>query len=66
MTMKYPQPYRLTFGDAVDVWLRHWAGDYQHKIAAAYGVNPGRINEVLKGHKHPESEAVAMSKRSAA
>ncbi|ULJ74397.1 hypothetical protein [Rhizobium gallicum] len=62
----YPQPYRLTLDDAVDVWLRHWAGEYQHITAAAYGVNPGRINEVLKGHKHPESEVVARNRRSAA
>jgi hypothetical protein len=32
----------------VDVWLRYWAGEYQHSIAASYGVNQGRINEVLK------------------
>jgi hypothetical protein len=66
MRHRYPQPYRLTFDDAVDIWLRHWAGEYQHAIAAGYGVNPGRVNEVLKGHKHPGSEGVARTKRSAA
>jgi len=66
MSSKYPQPYRLTFDDAVDVWLRHWAGEYQHTTAATYGVNPGRINEILKGHKHDGSEAAARSRRSAA
>jgi hypothetical protein len=44
--------YRLTFADAVSVWLRHWAGEFQHHIAAGFRVNPGRINEVLKGRKH--------------
>jgi hypothetical protein len=30
--------YRLTFNDAVDIWLRHWAGEYQHTIAASGGM----------------------------
>ena len=58
--------YRLTLDDAIDVWLRTWAGEYQHTIAASYGVNPGRINEILKGHKHPEARMLAASKWSAA
>jgi len=57
--------YSLTFDDAVDVWLRHWSGEFQHRIAAAYGVNQGRINEVLKEKRHPGSRQVAASKRSA-
>ncbi len=48
--------YQLTFDDAVDVWLRHWQGEYQHRIAASYDVNPARVNEVLKGRRHPGSE----------
>ena len=36
--------YRLTFNDAVDIWLRHWAGEYQHTIAARYDVSQGRVN----------------------
>lgn len=59
-------PYKLTLDDAIDVWLRHWDGQFQHNIAATYGVNPGRINEVLKGHRFPESEALASAKRRAA
>lgn len=51
-----PPSYQLTFNDAVDVWLRHWAGEYQHHIAASYGVNGGRVNEVIKGSRHPGSE----------
>lgn len=27
---------------------------YQHQAAALVGVNPGRVNEVLKGHKFPD------------
>jgi hypothetical protein len=58
--------YRLTFDNAVDIWLRSWAGEYQHTIAASYGVNPGRVNEVLKGHKYPLAKVLAGSKRGAA
>jgi hypothetical protein len=59
-------PYRLSFDDAVDIWLCHWAGEYQHNIAASYGVNPGRVNDVIKHRKHPDSLAVAALKRRAA
>ncbi|MFD1942302.1 hypothetical protein [Paradevosia shaoguanensis] len=55
--------YRLTFDDAVDIWLRHWAGEFQHNIAASYGVNPGRVNEVLKGHRHGGSREAAATQR---
>jgi hypothetical protein len=60
-----PMTYTLTFDDAVDVWLRYWSGEFQHKIAAYYGVNQGRVNEVLKERLHPGSKQVAASKRSA-
>lgn len=55
----------FTFDEAVDVWLRHWSGQFQHDIAADYGVNPGRVNEVLKERTHIGSKQVAASKRSA-
>lgn len=51
-----PPRYQLTFDDAVNIWLRSWSGEYQHHIAASYSVNGGRVNEVLKGHRHPGSE----------
>jgi len=51
--------YRLTPQDAVEVWIRHWAGEYQNRIAAHFDVNPGRVNEVLKGLKFPGSEQTA-------
>jgi hypothetical protein len=57
--------YRLTLDDAVDIWLRYWSGEFQHDIAESYGVNQGRINEVLKEHSHPGSKAIAARKRSA-
>lgn len=54
---------RLTFADAVNVWIRYWDGEFQHRIAADYDVNPGRVNEVLKEHKHVGSKNVAALKR---
>jgi len=57
--------YRLTFDDAVDIWLQHWAGRYQHHIAADYRCNAGRINEVLKEKRHVGSKLVAEKKRKA-
>lgn len=54
-----PHTYQLTKEDAVQVWVRHWSGEYQHVIAASFGVNQGRVNEVLKGRRHPGSEDIA-------
>ena len=61
----YMRKTQLTFDEAIDVWLRHWAGQFQHDIAADYGVNPGRVNEVLKERAHVGSKQIAASKRSA-
>jgi hypothetical protein len=57
--------YRLTDDDAVDIWLRHLAGQFQHDIAAHYGVNSARVNDVLKERTHIGSKGVAASKRRA-
>jgi predicted XRE-type DNA-binding protein len=61
-----PPSYRLTFDDAVQVWLRHWSGEIQSRIAASFDVNQGRVNEVLKGHRHAGSKTVALRMRKAA
>jgi predicted XRE-type DNA-binding protein len=65
MTRPNPTTYRLTFQDAIMVWLLEWEGVHQHHIAARFGVNPGRVNEVLKGHKHQGSREAALSARAA-
>ncbi|MFF9552724.1 hypothetical protein [Methylobacterium fujisawaense] len=57
---------RLTLEDAISVWLQRWAGEFQHTIAARFAVNPGRVNDVLKGRLHPESRSLALSRRAAA
>ena len=54
-----PRSYRLTFDDAVQVWLRHWEGEFQHRIAAAFDVNPARVNDVLHEREHVGSKKVA-------
>ena len=56
------KPYRLTFDDAVYIWLRHWQGEYQHRIASSYDVNPGRVNDVLKERVHFGSRAEATKR----
>ncbi|MDD1533308.1 hypothetical protein C7U89_08360 [Bradyrhizobium sp. WBOS4] len=61
-----PPTYQLTFDDAVDIWLHHWSGEFQHRIAARYDVNPGRVNEVLKGSRHAGSREVAETRKMAA
>ena len=50
----------LTFEDAKGIWKRSWAGEFQHRIAASLDVNPGRVNEVLKGRRHKGSRDAAM------
>lgn len=57
--------HRLTFDDAVNIWLQHWAGRYQHHIAADYRCNAGRVNEVLKEKRQIGSRQVAEQKRKA-
>ena len=61
MTNDNARPHKayLTFEEAVEVWPRFWSGEYQHLIAADYGVNPGRVNEVVKERKHIGSREIA-------
>jgi hypothetical protein len=57
--------YRLTFDDAVEIWLRHWNGEFQNRIAAHFDVNSARVHEVLSEKTHIGSRQAALSKRSA-
>jgi hypothetical protein len=59
--VRHPSP-RLTFDDAVEIQKRLARGEYQHHIAAAYSVNPGRIAEIKHGDKFPGSRDVANGK----
>ncbi|MCJ8507776.1 hypothetical protein MUU53_07600 [Rhizobium lemnae] len=65
MTNDNMPSYALTFDDAVQIWLRHWTGEFQNRIAASFDVNPGRVNEVLKERKFIGSRDAALQKRTA-
>lgn len=65
MTNDNMPSYTLTFDDAVQIWLRHWTGEFQNRIAASFDVNPARVNEVLKERKLTGSRDAALAKRSA-
>ena len=54
--------HRLTFEEAVDVWLRVWRGEYKNRIAARYDCNIWRVYDVLNGKLHPGSEQVARQR----
>jgi hypothetical protein len=63
----YPKEIRLsitqfTFEQAVDVWMRHFSGQYQHQIVAAYVINPRAVNHVLKEKTHVGSKQVAEAR----
>ncbi len=54
-----PFPYRrksppVTYDMAMKIHKLREAGMYQHQIAAHFGVNPGRVCEVLKGDRFPD------------
>lgn len=54
--------HRLTFEEAVEIWLRIWRGEFQNRIAADFDVNPGRVCDVKMGRLHPGSRDVAISR----
>lgn len=51
----------LTAQDIADIKARLRQGEYQHHIAADYGLNQGRISEIKTGKRHsvPAAEAQA-------
>ncbi len=50
-----PPSKTLTFEDAVKIWPKIWAKEYQNRIAAEYDVNPGRISEIKSELLHSGS-----------
>jgi len=44
----------LTDEEIIIIWRRLRRGDWQHDIAAAFGVNQGRISEVNTGKRGGE------------
>lgn len=65
MTNDNAPSYTLTFDDAVQVWLSHWNGEFQNRIAASYDVNPGRVNGILKERKFVGSREAALKRLAA-
>lgn len=61
----FPHNPSLTFEQAVEAWLHHWEGLYQHQSAALLFTNQGRISDVLNEKTHKGSREAALSKRSA-
>jgi len=55
-----PTSRSLTPADAIQIWIRRRAGEAIHHIAAALGVNPARVVEVLKGMRFPEAERLSL------
>lgn len=54
---------RLTFDDAVEIWVvRLKTGEFQNRIAAQYDVNPGRVNAILKRKRFPDAYEAALAK----
>jgi len=53
---------RLTFEDAIEIWIRIIRGEYQSRIAADYDVNIGRISEIKTAKKFEGSEPKAREK----
>ena len=45
--------HKLTYEDAVAIHSRYRSGEFQNRIAAHFDVNPGRVNEVLRGKRFP-------------
>jgi hypothetical protein len=54
--------HRLTFDEAVEVWLAVWRGEFKNRIAAHYDCNIWRIYDVLQGRLHAGSKQVAEKK----
>jgi hypothetical protein len=51
----------LTLNDAIEIWRRRSNGEAQHKIAAAYEANQGRISEILSGKRFPAAKRLAQN-----
>jgi len=59
MRRSQPVSRKLTPQDTVEIWRRRLKGEAQHVLAAEFGVNPGRIAEVLTGKRYPEAKGIA-------
>ena len=51
----------LTLSDAVEIWRLRCNGEAQHRIAAAFEVNQGRISKILTGKCFSAAKRLAQS-----
>jgi len=57
--MKRTSSPQVTFKMACEIkYLKIKHGLYNHQIAALFGVNQGRISEVMTGKRYPEAPPV--------
>lgn len=59
MTLPRRPSRKLTKSDAIKVWKLREKGWLQHRIAAEFDVNQGRISEIITGKIFPESREIA-------
>ena len=52
---------RLTFDDAIQIWIRRWLGDESQAIILHYKQNPLRVYEVWWEEKFIGSRITAMN-----
>jgi predicted XRE-type DNA-binding protein len=53
-----PSP-QVTFKMACEIkYLKIMRGLYNHQIAALFGINQGRVSEVMTGKRHPEAPPI--------
>ncbi len=50
----------LTLADVATIKARILRGDFQHRIAADYDLNQGRISEIAKGRRFGQVPAAAL------
>lgn len=51
---------KLTLHDVAVIKARINRGDYQHRIAADYDLNQGRISEIAKGKRYIDVSPAAI------
>jgi len=45
---------------AVRIWVLHFEGHLNSRIAAVLDINQGRVSEVLNGKRFPEASGIAQ------
>jgi hypothetical protein len=53
---------KFTCHEAIDVWQRHFRGQYQYQIASAYVIDVRAVSRVLKEKDHLGSKQLAEAR----